>query len=53
MYVLFYVYVGIGFVDWYERFLCVCLLINSCNDFDCPEVTLCDWQDIIIQLPNN
>ena len=32
MYVLFYVYVGIGFVDWYERFLSVCLLINSYNE---------------------
>ena len=32
MYVLFSVYLGIGFVDWCEKFLSVCLLINSYNE---------------------
>ena len=51
MYVLFYVCEVIGFVDWldrevykYEKSLEMCIC------FDCPEVTLCGWQDIKIQL---
>ena len=47
----------IGFVDWLDRGLmykicekslemCICLW----PEFDCPEVTLCGWQDIKIQL---
>ena len=54
MYVLFYVCKVIGFVDWlgkgyiYEkRFeMRICL----CPEFECPEVTLCGWQNIKIQL---
>ena len=52
---MFYVCKVIGFVDWLDRGLiyseknsemCICLWL----EFDCPEVTLCDWQDIKIQL---
>ena len=59
---MFYVCEVIGFVDWLDRGLiyniyrhilcekslelCICLW----PEFDCPEVTLCGWQDIKIQL---
>ena len=58
MYILFYVCEVIGFVDWldrevykYEKSLemCICLW----PEIDCPEVTLCGWQDIKIQLLTN
>ena len=52
---MFYVCKVIGFVDWLDRGLiyicekslemCICLW----PEFDCPEVTLCSWQDIKIQ----
>ena len=55
MYILFYVGEVIGFVDWldrkvykYEKSLEMCICIWP--EFDCPEVTLCGWQDIKIQL---
>ena len=52
---MFYVCELIGFVDWldrgliymWEEFRNVYLLWS---EFDCPEVTLCGWQDIKIQL---
>ena len=52
---MFYVYEVIGSVDWldrgltymWEEFRHVYLLMTK---FDCPEVTLCGWQDIKIQL---
>ena len=31
----------------YERFWSVCLIMM---EFDCPEVTLCGWQDVKLQL---
>ena len=53
---MFYVCEMIGLVDWLDRGLryickkslemCICLR----PEFDCPEVTLCGWQDINIQL---
>ena len=53
---MFYVCEVTGFVDWLDRGLiyicekslemCICLW----PEFDCPEVTLCGWQDIKIQL---
>ena len=55
---MFHVCEVIGFVDWLDRGLiilyicekslevCICLW----PEFDCPEVTLCGWQDIKIQL---
>ena len=53
---LFYVCVGIGFVDWFdmryiwEEFWNVHLFTTK---FGCPEVTLCGWQDIKIQSLTN
>ena len=56
----FYVCKVIGFVDWLDRgliiyFICeksleMCICLVSSYEFDCPEVTLCGWQDIKIQL---
>ena len=58
---MFYVCEVIGFVDWLDREgwyiiyiyicekslgMCICLW----PEFDCPEVTLCFWQDIKIEL---
>ena len=39
-----------GFVDWYicEKILEICICLWP--EFDCPEVTLCGWQVIKIQL---
>ena len=55
IHVLFHVCVPIGVMDWlekgfiyiYERFWSVYLLMM---EFDCPEVTLCGWQDVKLQL---
>ena len=61
VYVCFvYVCKVIAFVDWldkgfiyniYEKSfeMCICLW----PEYDCPEVTLCGWQDIKIQLLTN
>ena len=53
-YVSFYVCVGTGSTDWlekrfdrWEEFRNGSLLMA---EFDCPEVTLCNWQDVQIQL---
>ena len=53
---MFYICEVIGFVDWLDRgltYICEkCLEMCIClwPEFDCPEVTLCGWQDIKIQL---
>ena len=57
-YVLFYVHVRTGFVDWFEKgfiniweeFWSVHLLVI---EFDCPEVTPRGWVDVKIQLQIN
>ena len=52
MYVLYYVCVGIGSLDWLEKgyiymkafeLIEVWLLMT---EFDCPEVALCSWLDL-------
>ena len=55
MYVLFYVCRVIDFVDWLDKWLIIyekCLEMCIClwPEFDCPEGTLCGWQDIKMQL---
>ena len=55
MYVLFYVCRVIDFVDWLDKGLIIyekCLEMCIClwPEFDCPEGTLCGWQDIKMQL---
>ena len=36
-------------VAWYNL-SCLCILQTLWSEFDCPEVTLCGWQDIKIQM---
>ena len=58
VYVCFMFAFMIGFVDWLDTMTegsCICeksLEMRIClwPEFDCPEVTLCGWQDIKIQL---
>ena len=53
---MFYVCEVTGFVDWLDRvFIYICeksleMCICLWPEFECPEVTLCGWQDIKIQL---
>ena len=51
---MFYVCEVIGFVDWLDNICEKSLEISIClwPEFVCPEVTLCGWQDIKIQLLN-
>ena len=52
MYVLFYAWEVIRFVDWLDkRFInekSFEMRIRLWPEFDCPEVTLCGWRDIKI-----
>ena len=57
MYVLCYVCIGIGCVDWLEKRIYIYIYMRrvlkcefAYNRVCCPEVTLCGWQDINIQL---